>query len=288
MRTCTSTDLHAAYGPDPYYFPLEESIRVCREAGFECLDLNLHSAALGAGPLADDAHWREWVGSLKKVIDDADAEVPYAHSFFYVHPDRTERMDELTCRSVEAAGMLGVKWITVHPYSVRDDAWYSHRKSLEDNRRCMERYAVIAQRYGCGLAIENMVEASDSRRFGSSAEDLLELYDLLHDPVFGLCWDFGHGERSGCSTAASLRSIGDRLKNVHVHDYTLNKVGYDHTLPFHGRTDWNAVMPVMREIGYRGEWNLECHNFTNHLPPQLRKTALRCAYETCAYMTGMI
>ncbi len=288
MRTCTSTDLHAAYGENPCYFSMEESIHACTEAGFECMDLNLHSVSLSSDLLSDDTHWQDWVWHMKELIDDTDTEVPYAHSFFYLHPNRTERLDTLTCRSIEAAGMLGVKWVTVHPYSVRDDAWYSHRRSLEDNHRFMERYATIANRYHCGIAIENMVEASDGRRFGSSAEDLLELYELLNDPIFGVCWDFGHGERSSCNTIASLQMIGSKLKNVHVHDYTLNKVGYDHTLPFHGLIDWSAIMPVMIEIGYLGEWNLECHNFTKQLPPELRKTALKCAFETCEYMVKMI
>ena len=288
MRTCTSTDLHAAYGANPCYFSMEESIHSCTEAGFECIDLNLHSVSIDSGPLADDALWQDWVWRMKELIDATGTKVPYAHAFFYLHSDRTDRLNALTCRTIEAAGMLGVKWVTVHPYSIRDDAWYSHRKSLEDNQRFLERYAIIADRYHCGIAIENMVEATDGRRFGSSAEDLLELCELLNDPIFGICWDIGHGERSSCNTTASLRMIGSRLKNVHVHDYTLNRVGYDHILPFHGLTDWNAIMPVMREIGYIGEWNLECHNFTNQLPPELRETALKFAFETCDYMIKMI
>lgn len=279
MRSCTSTDIHAAYLEEKYHFTIEESIKACRNAGFECIDINLHAAAEGKGPLADDDHWEEWTDSLAQFIVSSGAEIPYAHSFFYVYPERTGRLEELTCRSIEAAGRLGVKWVTVHPYSVNNEAWFSRRESMEQNLRSMEKYAAIAGRHGLGIAIENMVEASSGRRFGSSAEDLLELCERLNDPTFGLCWDFGHGERSSCNTPASLRMIGSRLKNVHVHDYTLNKPLYDHTLPFLGNISWNSIMPVMKEIGYRGEWNLECHNFTRLLPPELRPTALRLAYE---------
>ena len=137
MRTCTSTDLHAAYNSNPYYFSIEQSIQACSEAGFECIDLNLHSSSLNNGPLSDDTHWKNWVWHLKEYLGVNKIEIPYAHSFFYLHSDRTERLDTLTCRSIEAAGMLGIKWVTVHPYSVRDDAWYSHRKSLDDNFRFM-------------------------------------------------------------------------------------------------------------------------------------------------------
>ncbi len=287
MKPCTSTNLHEACGDNPYFYPAHESIRACREAGFTCMDLNLHSAASHSGPLAQDETWEVWVESLRDCIAETNVETPYAHAYFYLQPERTEREEELTCRTLEAAGRLGVRWTVVHPFSVCDDAWYSHRRSMEDNLRYMNKYAEIASRHGMGIALENMVEDPKKRRFSGSAEDLLELLEKLNDPVFGICWDFGHGERSGCNTAASLRMIGKQLKNVHVHDYTRNQFGFDHTIPFLGITDWKTVMPVMTEIGYEGEWNFECHNFTAKMPPELRKTALRLAYETNVRMIQM-
>ena len=289
MQPCTSTNIHEIYLDDPYYFTIEESLYACHEAGFQAVDLNLHTADLPGRPLADDLTWRSWVAKVASIRDELGITFPSAHTYFYVWPvtDAKElaRHEELLCRSIEAAGMLGVEWIVVHPYSVCDDAWYSRRRSLEYNLVYMRKYAQIARKYpNLGLAIENMVEDRSKRRFGSCAEDLLELYAALDDPVFGLCWDFGHGVRSNVDTCASLRQLGTKLKVVHVHD---TNVDADHTLPFFGTTIWAEIMPVMKDIVFDGYWNYECHNYARFLPPDIRKTALKMAYDVNISMIRM-
>lgn len=289
MRPCTSTNIHEIYLDDPYHFTIEESLYACRKAGFKAMDLNLHTASLPGGPLADDLSWKEWVLKIAAIGRELGITFPYAHTHFYVWPVADEgelaRHEELLCRSIEAAGMLGVEWIVVHPYSVCDDAWYSRRKSLEYNLVYMRKYATVARKYKqLGLAIENMVEDRRKRRFGSCVEDLLELYHALDDPIFGLCWDFGHGVRSNIDTCASLRQMGKTLKVVHVHD---TNVDADHTLPFLGTTPWAEIMPVMTEIGFEGHWNYECHNYTRFLPLEVRETALRLAYDVNVDMIRM-
>lgn len=287
MRPCTSTNIHQDCQGHSYFYTIEQSMEACRNAGFNCIDINLHSAAKNKGPLSDDKSWERWVDGIIETREKNGLETPYAHSYFYVYPDRNAYEEKLTRRSILAAGMLGVKWVVVHPYSVCDDAWYSHSKSIEDNKRYLSEYAEILSKFNTSIAVENMVEEASKRRYSSSAEDLLELYEILSDDKFGICWDFGHGERSNCNTNASLRMIGDKLKTVHVHDYTLNKIGFDHTIPYLGKTDWNSIMPVMKEIGYTGDWNFECQNFTNNLPPELRETALKLAYETNVKMVSL-
>ena len=287
MRPCTSTNIHEALGPEAYHFTTFDSMRACHEAGFRVLDLNLNVPALEGCPLADDRNWRMWVAEVDRLREELSLEFSSAHAVFCVYDELTDRREQLICRSVEAAGMLGIPWLVVHPFSVRDAAWYSHRGSVKVNLEHMKRYADIASRFNTGIAIENMVEDQSSRRYGSCAEDLLELLDLLEDPTFGVCWDFGHGGRSNCDTAASLRQIGDKLKVVHVHDWKWNKPHHDHTLPYLGFTEWKEILQVLKEIGFKGDWNLECHEFTKNLPPEVRKTALSLAFEICNYMTQL-
>ena len=287
MRPCTSTNIHEAWGSDPYYFNTFESLRACREAGFQVLDLNLNIPALEGCPLADDGDWRRWVSEVDALKQELGLEFSSAHAVFCLHEELSDRREELICRSVEAAGMLGIPWVVVHPFSVKDSAWYSHKASVEFNLEHLRRYADIASRFGIGLAVENMVEDPKARRYGSCAEDLLELLDLLDDPVFGICWDFGHGGRSNCDVGASLRQIGKNLKVVHVHDWKYNLPHHDHTLPYLGFTDWKGIMPVLKEIGFEGDWNLECHEFSKNIPPDVRPYALRLAFEICRYMTEL-
>lgn len=281
MKPCTSTNLHEACNGDKLHFSMIDSMKACWEAGFRAIDLNFHTAGSANGPLASDLSWKDWLKEVIDVKNELGLEIPSCHSFFYLHEDRTEEREALTRRSIEASGIVGSRYVVLHPYSVCDETWYSHRKSIEENVEYLRRYADIARPYGLGLAIENMVEDASKRRFGSCPEDLMELIDVLDDPIFEICWDFGHGERSNCNTVEALRQMGDLLKVVHVHDWTANKVGFDHTIPFLGKTDWDAVMPTLKETGFNGYWNLECPNFTKNLPATTRSQALRLAYEVC-------
>jgi len=262
---------------DAHHFSMEESIRACHAAGFGCFDLNFHVPATDNGPLTRD-DWQDWVRSLAALREELGVSYPYAHTYFCVWPEPDEGDNEkLMERSIRAAGMLGVKWLAVHPYSACDEAWYSREASIAYNLRYMRRYAAIARDYpGMGLAIENMLEDRKKRRYGSCAEDLLELLYALDDPIFGLCWDFGHAERSNIDHTASLRQMGKHLKLLHVHD---TNVDADHTLPFLGTTDWRRILPVLGEIGFEGEMNFEIHNYTRFLPHEARPAALRLAYE---------
>lgn len=161
--------------------------------------------------------------------------------------------EEMMRRSIIGAGRLGVSWLVLHPFSAEDKAWYSHRESLDYNVKYMKRYEMVANAYpGLGLAIENMVESREKRRFGSSAEDLMELYAALGSEKFGLCWDFGHAERSGINQCESLKQMGKLLKATHVEDTNGLYFGCDHLLPYVGMTDWDRIMPVLRDIGYEG------------------------------------
>ena len=150
VKTCTSTNIHCAFKDNPYYFTTEESIKACQEAGFECIDIDLHSPSLAVGPLADDRNWQKWAEHIRDLCESLKVKKPYAHASFYVHQNRTERSEELTKRSIEAAGILGVNWVTVHPYSVTGRAWFSRRDSLEDNISHMMQYAEIASKYNVG------------------------------------------------------------------------------------------------------------------------------------------
>lgn len=257
-------------------------MRLCASVGFCHMDINLHAASLPNGPLARD-DWEEWVEGIAKLKKELGTHFFQGHSHFYTWPAKTAEEfswhEKMMRRSIAAVGRLGVAWLVLHPFSLEDQAWYSHKKSLAYNVQSMRRYEETASSYpGLGLAIENMVENRDKRRFGSSAEDLIELYEALGSKRFGLCWDFGHAERSNIDHAASLRQMGKLLKATHIEDTNELYFGCDHLLPYVGIVDWDSVMPVFAEIGYEGDITFEIHNFTRRMPPELREAALRFSF----------
>ena len=287
MRLSTSTNIHEGYKEEPYCFSIGESIKLCARAGYQVLDINLHAAALPGGPL-DSSGWEDWVEEIQEEKERLKLVFSQGHAHFYTLPVGDEEVpwhEEMMRRSIIAAGRLGISWLVLHPFSAEDGAWYSRRGSLEYNVKRMKQYEAIAEPYpNLGFAIENMVESREKRRFGSSVEDLTDLCDALKSERFGLCWDFGHAERSGINQCESLRQMGKLLKATHVEDTNGLYFGCDHLLPYVGMTDWDRIMPVLREIGYEGDITFEVHNFTHHMPPELREAAIRFSFATGNYL----
>ena len=132
-------------------------------------------------PAHDSTRWEDWVKRQKEVADELNVEWNQGHAHFYrwktAGEDEREWHEELIRRSIIGAGIMGVKWLVIHPGTVSDDIWYSPEKSLEANLKAYRRYGELASKHNVGIAIENMIESRPGRRYASSTEELLELYE---------------------------------------------------------------------------------------------------------------
>lgn len=172
----------------------------------------------------------------------------------------------------------------IHPGNVRDDVWYSYEKSLAANLKAYKKYAELAAKHNVGIALENLFEGKSGRRYVTSTDELLELYEMLNDPTrFGICWDTGHAHLSDINQSAALRKIGrKRLKALHIAD---NRGEWDdHIAPYAGTIEWEPIMKTLKEIDYSGDFTFEIHNFTNGLPHGLHEQAIRFSHELGTFM----
>jgi L-ribulose-5-phosphate 3-epimerase len=289
MRLSTSTCINerVLWGKDIFY-TCEQSIKACAKAGYRVLDMNFASYSRGSLPLTQP-DWEDWIKAQKELSDLYGIEYSQAHAHFYewenVFGGNEAWHEELIRRSIIGAGIMDAKWLVIHPVSFADETWYSHQKSLMQNVVVFQKYAELAAANNVKIAIENMIESKTARRYASSTEELLELLEVLHDPIFGICWDFGHAHISGINQCAALRAIGAHLKALHVADNRGEKD--DHLAPYFGTINWEAIMKTLQEIGYKGDFTFEIHNFTNGLPDGLHEPALRFTYELGMYLLNL-
>jgi L-ribulose-5-phosphate 3-epimerase len=289
MRLSTSTCINerVLWGKDIFY-TCEQSIKACAKAGYRVLDMNFASYSRGSLPLTQP-DWEDWIKAQKELSDLYGIEYSQAHAHFYewenVFGGNEAWHEELIRRSIIGAGIMDAKWLVIHPVSFADETWYSHQKSLTQNVVVFQKYAELAAANNVKIAIENMIESKTARRYASSTEELLELLEVLHDPIFGICWDFGHAHISGINQCAALRAIGAHLKALHVADNRGEKD--DHLAPYFGTINWEAIMKTLQEIGYKGDFTFEIHNFTNGLPDGLHEPALRFTYELGMYLLNL-
>jgi L-ribulose-5-phosphate 3-epimerase len=289
MRLSTSTIVHEKVSKgEKIFYTCEQSIKACVKAGYRVLDMNFCSYAKDDLPMTRP-DWEDWVKRQRDLSDSLGIEFSQGHAYYNKTANVTGKAEiwseELIRRSIIGAGIMGIKWLVIHPYSVDDAIWYSHQKSLAKNVRAFQRYGELAAKNQVGIAIENQMEDKSIRRFSSSAEELLELVDHLNDPLFGICWDFGHAHMAGVNQIDALRTIGKKLKALHVADNKGEKD--DHVAPYFGTIVWEPLLKTLKEIGYEGDFAFEIHNFTNRLPDCMQDQILRFTYELGMYMVNL-
>lgn len=124
-------------------------------------------------------------------------------------------------------------------------------------------YTSILSRYvdgtGVTLCLENLPSIAPTR----TAEGLLKFISDAGDKNLAICLDTGHLHLTNVrgDTALShgdfIRTAGDYLQALHIVDNNGEKD--THQMPFSARTgvDWVDVMKGLRDIDYKGLFNLE-------------------------------
>lgn len=289
MRLATSTSIHQKLlWKDEMFYSCEESITACADAGYKVLDMHFGNFSRDGQPMAQQ-DWKSWINRQRELADSWAVEFSQAHAPTYVWAGasdlETNWNEELVQRAIIGSEIIGVKWLVMHSGSMRDDTWYSYKKSLKANREHFLRYAEIAHKHKVGIAIENMIESKlykRTRRFGSSSEELLELLDVLDDPIFGICWDTGHAHVSNINQPGALMDIGKNLKALHIADN--NGQTDDHNAPYFGTIHWAPILETLKKIHYTGDFSFEIYNFAGGLPAGLHENLLRFSRELGEYM----
>jgi sugar phosphate isomerase/epimerase len=260
MRIATTLGL---FNPkhDGSYLTVEETLRSAYEAGFRVIDVDLCNVLPNKGHFLRAPDWERKTKELRELGDSLGLVFNQTHIPFYPQFELTgqelEFNEEMTRRAIIASGILGAPWGVMHPGSLSDRNW-SLKDHLERNVEYFKPKIEAAKKNNTGIAIENMgcwPKSKWFRMYCATEYELRELVDALNDPAVGICWDFGHANMNKLDQALSLRTMGKRLKALHVDD---NR-GWedDHLPPFYGTVNWAALMPVLDEIGYAGDLTFE-------------------------------
>ena len=274
MRLSTSTNICNRAGEGPS-LPVEECLKRCMLAGFRVLDINFCDLTFPGQPLAKP-DWESWVQKVKHLAQEGGLVFSQSHAPFYnvcnTNLAHRDFLEEMVRRSIVASGELGVKWIAMHAGTVLEDG-YSARRSRDRNLSYFRPHIALAKECGCGIALENMADFKERRRwYTASTEELIDLVDAFEDESVGICWDFGHANLTGADQAESLRQVGSWLKSTHVDD-NHGKMD-EHLAPFYGNIAWEPLMKILSEIGYLGDFTFEVHEFAGGMPDALRDSQL--------------
>ncbi|MGG6314146.1 sugar phosphate isomerase/epimerase family protein [Paenibacillus macerans] len=279
------------------HHPIGRQIRRCREAGFLSLDFNYWDYQETAWTMTRQEE-EAWAWNIREAADLHGVRFTQMHGPVHGPSFRemvmglnVESFLEMAERSLRTAAILGVPWVVFHPGQVSLQGEEPYREVLDYNVDFYRKLLPVMERTGVGIALENIFDRTGGetglwrRIYCGSPEELSELLTKLDHPLFGACWDTGHGHRQGLRQGPSIRMLGKRLKALHIQDNDGNKD--QHLLPFLGTIDWKDVMSELREIGYEGDFTYEAHMSIRVLPDELRDAKLAYAAETAKYITAL-
>lgn len=273
-------------GMTPYYEELENY----QQLGFPILDCIFCNADWARSPLLTD-RWQEWGEKLAEKSHELNIAYEQSHMPYYNFTSSAGGINKnteiLVERSIAVASMLGAKWIVSHPataFTKFDMVRASKEENLAYFTHCME----LGQKYGIGIAIENMADFPGQgyrRSYCATVEELCDLVDTLGMEA-GICWDFGHANLVYQDQAPCLTYLGNRLKATHVHD---NHGQRDDHLPlFFGNINWPPLLQKLIEIGYSGVFSFEIKRIDMNLPKEIRNAQWKYAKITGEYLLSLI
>ncbi len=250
-----------------------EAIKLLAQAGFDSIDLNLNKYAVRSPihPFWDmgEEAIMHYAKGLKEAAARHGIAIGQAHSpypTYFENEDKTDDVLRITKSSIKIAAAIGAPYLVIHP-NVPPSAKTALQveEAVENNFAFYARFFEDLKKAELCVGIENMFNWDKERdvalpTVASSAECMAYMVDRLNELCgekhFVACLDTGHAMLSGNgSPAAMARTLGKRLKLLHVHD---NNGKRDlHLPPFEGVIDWEGFAAALIDIGYEGTLSLE-------------------------------
>lgn len=295
MKCSTRHNIFRGSSSDNMKRGVTESVKMIHDAGFEAIDLGFGNVGDADYILGGD----DWE---KKVDELGNEAAKYGIEFCQLHMPsikgdndprfKTPGFKELFFQSMERALVAGEKlnipWAVAHPLALKQ-AGNDPDVLMKLNHEYYDKYVELGIKRGVGFAFENMIQNKDGGakvRYCGHYHDLIDYVDSFNDPMVGICWDFGHANISGFDQCIGLRKVGKRLKCVHIDDNFGNSD--HHLIPFTGKVDWHKIMPVLAEIGYEGECNLEVQNHFTRMPRHVHEELAKHAFDICDYLRKLV
>ena len=253
--------IHDFYYDTDWELTAAQRYRLYREAGFFGIDFNTASVntLLYTEP---ESEMERLIAGIRREIEDADLTVHQVHGPWCWPPvkdqtpaNRILRAEEMK-KSMRMTKLLGCdKWV-VHPIMpnlLRDLPDGTAESTWALNAEFMGWLLEYAKQIDVIICLENMPHRNFSM---AKPEKVMEFVQLMDDPHFAACLDFGHvATQEKLSVADQIRLLGDKLQAVHVHDNNGEKD--QHAWPGQGVVDWKEAAKALKEIGYQGVFSLE-------------------------------
>jgi len=229
------------------------ALTLLADAGFRYADINLSDLVFHGSPLCGDS-WEAWADDIGNTAARLGIGLVQAHASDSVY-DRGAHREYRTSmieRELWICGKLGIPAMVVHGICT---APLTREDFMTGNTEFYKGLLQTAEKTGVTVCTENTCRQNAQTYYLYTAEDLNELCAMVDHPLFGVCWDVGHGHCHGVDPYATVMTLGKNLKAVHVHD---NYATADlHIQPYAGNFCYDALLQGLKDSRYAGYFTLE-------------------------------
>jgi sugar phosphate isomerase/epimerase len=196
---------------------------------------------------------------------------PLRPAYYADQTEYNENYYQTQERSVVACAALGTPLAVFHMLQPPLER-YSEKYQREGEALNVEffgRMMPLLEKYGVQVCIENLFGIttlpSDDYDYSlnSRTQDVKHIIDsynaLFGKDRFVACVDTGHAFVMGQDPAQMIRTLGSRVRALHVADN--NGRQDQHNAPGQGGINWNDLLSALKEVGYQGSFSFEADGF---------------------------
>lgn len=250
MKIATTTG-DFLYYTDPA--DISGALTLLADSGFRYADVNLGGAFFEGSPLCGDG-WEKWAYDIGNTAARLGIGLVQAHSSDSIYDAGAARdyRTSIIEREMQICQMLGVPAMVVHALS---RGQITREDFMVTNTAFYKELTAVAEKTGVTVCTENTCRQNSSTYYLYEAGDLNELCDRVNHPLFGTCWDVGHGHCHGVDPYETVTTLRKNLRVLHVHD---NYASADlHIQPYAGNFCYDALLLGLKDSGFAGYFTLE-------------------------------
>ena len=239
---------------------VEESIKYCKEAGYEVLELAIHDdCELNVD--TPEAQLKEW----KAMGDDMGVEIASlcsggrAGTLINPDPEENKAAQAKTLRVLETAAKMGVGDVLIVLGAITEALPYD--VAYDTALKTLQAMKPEIEKIGVNFDVEYVWG-----KFLVSPLEMRDFLDKVDSKNIGFYFDNGNMMLIGFAEQWA-RICGKHINMVHVKDFVRKE--YKFVPLTEGDTNWPLVMKTLRDIGYDGPIIQECSG----TPDDHKKTA---------------
>jgi len=194
---------------------------------------------------------------FSEFLNEHNFEMSQGHLFLKAKICSDDKAVETLYKWIDLYEAIGIKNMVLHCDNMIDTT-FNKQEKVEKNIEKLRILAEYVKDKDITICLENLRPHSPDQPelVDRNADDLLYIIDRIGSSRFGICLDTGHLNLTDKNQREFIIKSGSKLKALHI----ANNEGVtdQHMMPFsRGTVDFVEVVKALREIEYKGLFNLE-------------------------------